>query len=221
VSGKQESIMQLHTSHGTALLILGLLFSLPQPAFAQDGGTYCVGPSYLAYELAQPAIYDSTHGVSPARHSLHVLPLDATGTIGVVQDAPLPVFTVHGMQCLATQVRLLGWDSLYTMPWTAASLGPLTRQGAPWAGRGASRASLPDFPDSTLWHGWSPQAVDTVLLPLTAGQAKWGLTIEARESNAAMCEYRIETRLVRFATAQRPPASKILYNEVRPGECGE
>jgi hypothetical protein len=202
--------------------LLIALLGLARPASAQSDGTYCVGSSYLAYELARPQTYDSLHGVSSARHTLQVISIAGDGAIGPTRTVALPPFTVHGLQCLPEQVRILGWDSLYTVPYSAAgTLGPIASTVAPWAGQGASRPPFPGFSDSTLWHGWDQQAVDTVLLPLTAAHARWALTITAIESDPARCRFRVTARLVRFATAHRPRASRTVYDDDLAGECGE
>jgi hypothetical protein len=136
-----------------------------QPAYAQSDGTYCVGPTYLAYERARPPAYDSLHGTIPPLHTLHILRVDASGAIATHLKINLPFFTVHGMQCLPANVRVLGWDSLYTIGFAGAAPYSVTADVAPWAGQGSSRPALAEYPDSTLWHGWNPAAVVTVLLP--------------------------------------------------------
>jgi hypothetical protein len=128
------------------LRILSVLLLLPRSGQAQEGGTFCVGPSYLADELVVQETYDSAHGVTPARHSLYLVWPDSTGFMGRRRLAPLPIFVVHGMQCLAEQVRLLGWDSLYAVPVTASRIGALSSEAAPWAGQGPRALACPTFP---------------------------------------------------------------------------
>lgn len=206
----------------TRLACLWLLLSgHQQPAYAQSDGTYCVGPAYLAYERARPPAYDSLHGAIPPLHTLHVLRVDTSGAIATHLRINLPFFTVHGMQCLPAHVRVLGWDSLYTITVAGAAPYSVTTDVAPWAGQGSSRPALPEYPDSTLWHGWNPAAVVTVLLPLTANRHRLALSITGRETSQQMCRYRVTTRLVLVGATQPPRDSPVLYNEVLPGECGE
>jgi hypothetical protein len=203
------------------LRILSVLLFLPRSGQAQEGGTFCVGPSYLAYELVVQETYDSAHGVTPARHSLYLVWPDSTGFMGRHRLAP-PTY----LRCPRNAVSRgagaplrMGFP-VYRSGYCLAHRRAQLRGGTlGWAG--TSRPGLPDFPDSTLWHGWDPQAADTVRVPLTAGAASWALIVTAHETAPGRCEYQVETRLVRFATPLRPRAAAVLYKQVRHGECGE
>lgn len=189
--------------------------------YGQTDGAYCVGPSYLAYERARPLVYDSVHGAIPPRHVLHLLRMDSAGTVAMHVQIELPTFTVHGMQCLSSHVGILGWDSLYTVEIAGSPPYSVNARSAPWAAQGSSRLPLHEYPDSTLWHGWSVSQVTTVPLPLTAHNRHYALRITARETSPQKCLYRVLTQLVPLGAVRSSQSPIVLYDEVRHGECGE
>src|SRR5882762_2732221 len=120
--------------------------ALAAPVRADEDGSFCIGPNYIAYELSL--------SVTPGQreHALYVVSLTDSGGIGRPSKIGLPRFQVHGLRCTGTSVELLGWDSLYTVPVgrTGAAPPAPVAQAAPWANQ-ANRRLPQGFTSAGFW----------------------------------------------------------------------
>lgn len=73
-----------------AVVVAALAWCLSAPAFGDSDGYYCVGPSYLAYQLSFSA--------PVSRHTLFIVPLPPEGDEISISSIALPEFQVHGLQ---------------------------------------------------------------------------------------------------------------------------
>lgn len=191
------------------------LSALASPAQANGDGSFCIGPDYIAYELAPIVV--------PGRreHVLHVVSLTDSGGIGHPLRIGLPIFVVHGIRCKETSVELLGWDSLYTVPVRDADAAP-TAQGAPWANQ-SDRRLPPGYTRTTFWV-WSAalraSRSDTLALAVEATARRFVLTRDITENRQGPCLYNLRAQVVEFDPRGRALGSLVLADEIRHRECG-
>jgi hypothetical protein len=89
-------------------LLIGLLLLVPlETARADSEGYYCTGPGFVAWETRFRS--------SPAEHVLHLVRFSHATGIAAAERVVLPDFQVHGMSCSAGMVRLVGWDSHFSV----------------------------------------------------------------------------------------------------------
>ena len=197
----------------SAVLVGIALSVLAKPAQADDDGSFCIGPNYIAYELS--------FGLGPIGHALYVVSLTDSGGIGRPTRIRLPGFQVHGLRCNRTSVELLGWDSLYTVAVGRIAAVPVA-QAAPWANQ-ADRRLPQGFATTGFWVG-SPALragrPDSLRLPVEATARRFLLvrTITANPQTACLYDHRGE--VVELDTAGRPLGSLVLVDRERHGECG-
>ena len=195
-----------------ALVTLGFA----RVARADSDGYYCIGPRYLAYELA----------LSHPRqaHVLYVVQLGGSHGIGQRATLELPLFQVHGMRCRSDAVELLGWDSLYTVRLGDSPQLSLAATVAPWAGRGTSRQPLADYPSANL-GAWSEAArvgqPDSIPLAIQSSSHRFVLYFDVRPHPTQACRYKLSTRLVALDQSGRAVRSLTLFDGIGTMECGE
>ncbi len=172
-------------------------------ARADSDGYYCVGDSYLAYELrvSQPQLDDQ-----------HVLMILRAGPDQSIQELTiaLPDFQVHAMRCRAGTVDLAGWDAVHTADLSSNSLGvsrtPLPRPG-----------DTPAWPNTNLAQ-WNAKArnLGSELLELP-WEVPHFVKIDI-ESTPTHCVRRLTTRLYRSGTTS--PVKTLVERDFNI-ECGE
>ena len=181
-------------------------------ARADSDGYYCVGPNYIAYEL-QLAQHEHNH-------SLHVFRLNDSTGISARTTIVLPRFQVHGMRCEPDAIKLLGWDSLYTVS-IAGPRPTVAVTVAPWVS--TSRQRLPGFDDANL-GAWSKPVrayrSDTIPVQINATRYRFVLAIDVKPHPTSKCEFLVVTRLVQLDSNARAVQSVVLFDGDAPRECG-
>ena len=192
------------------------LSALAAPAQADDDGSFCIGPNYIAYELSL--------SVSPGKreHALYVVSLTDSGGIGRPSKLGLPRFQVHGLRCNRTSVELLGWDSVYTVPVGRTDARPVAQAGS-WANQSDRR--LPQgFTSAGFWVG-SPALragrPDTLRLPVEAAARRFLLVRDVTANPQNPCLYNLRGQVVAFDSSGRALGSLVLVDRERHRECGE
>jgi len=202
----------------SAVLVGIAVSALAPPAQADDDGSFCIGPNYIAYELSL--------NVTPGQreHALYVVSLTDSGGIGEPSKVGLPRFQVHGLRCTRTSVELLGWDSLYTVPVgrTGAAPPAPVAQAAPWANQ-ADRRLPQGFTSAGFWV-WTPALragrPDTLRLPVEAVARRFLLIRDLTPNPQSRCLYNLRGQLVAVDTSARAPDSLVLVDRERHRECG-
>jgi len=208
----------------SAVLVGIAVSALAAPAQADDDGSFCIGPNYIAYELSV--------SVAPGQreHALYVVSLTDSGGISRPSTIGLPRFQVHGLRCTRTPVELLGWDSLYTVPVGRTGAAPPAppappapvAQAAPWANQ-ADRRLPQGFTSAGFWV-WTPALragrPDTLRLPVEAAARRFLLVREVTANPQNRCLYNLRGQVVAFDTSARPPDSLVLVDRERHRECG-
>jgi hypothetical protein len=197
-------------------LLSGIACSaLATAAQANGDRTFCIGPSYIAYELRSG---------TPREHALYVVTLTDSAAIGRPLKIRLPDIVVHAIRCNPTSVELLGWDSLYTVavePTRAAAAAPVA-QVAPWASQ-ADRRPPPGYTIATLWTG-SPNLragrPDTIPMSATATTRRFALVRDIRNDPQSRCLYNLRAQVVELDKDGRQLGSLVLVDAVRNRECG-
>lgn len=175
-----------------------LLLLITLAARADSDGYYCVGGSYLAYELRDDG-----------QHALIIL-RGGPGQAIQERTIALPDFQVHAMRCGNGTVDLAGWDAVYTAALTSNSPGvsrtPLSHSG-----------DIPAWPITNLAQ-WNAKArssgSETVEIP-------WKVPHLVKihiESTPSPCVRRLTARLYRSGT---PSPVKTLVERDFKIECGE
>lgn len=86
-------------------MTVALLLILAGSALHADSdGYFCVGPTYLAYEIKVES--------DPPAHHLYIVRAAVDGTLRKARRT-IPDFQVHGMRCESDVVLLDGWDATY------------------------------------------------------------------------------------------------------------
>ena len=195
-------------------VLVGIAFSaLVGRAQADDDGSFCIGPTYIAYELSVSA--------APIQHALYVVSLTDSGGIGQPLTIGLPRFQVHGLRCNRTSVEVLGWDSLYTVPVGPPTAAPVV-QAAPWANQPDRR--LPEgFTRAGLWVWNSALRAgrpDTLRLPVEASARRFLLVRGITANPQNPCLYNLRGEVVEVDLSGRPRGSRLLVDRERRRECG-
>ncbi len=197
----------------SAVLVGIAVSALAAPAQADDDGSFCIGPNYIAYELS--------FSVAPSAHALYVVSLTDSAGIGRPSTIGLPRFQVHGLRCTRTSVELPGWDSLYTVPVGRTGAAPVA-QAAPWANQ-ANRRLPQGFTSAGFWV-WTPALragrPDTLRLPVEAAARRFLLVRDVTANPQNPCLYNLRGQMVAFDTSARPPDSLVLVDRERHRECG-
>lgn len=183
-----------------AVLLLWITVAAALAARADSDGYYCVGGSYLAYELrlAQPQPDD--------RHVLVILRAEPDQSIRE-RTIALPDFQVHAMRCGNDTVDLAGWDAVHTVDVTTIGV---TRTPLP------SPGDIPAWTNTNLaqWSGARSSGSGMVELPWAVPHL---LKIHI-ESTPSPCVSRLTTRLYRSGTTS--PVKTLVERDFRT-ECGE
>jgi len=192
------------------------LSAVAAPAQADDDGSFCIGPNYIAYELSL--------SVAPGEreHALYVVSLTDSGGIGRPSKVGLPRFQVHGLRCNRTSVAVLGWDSLYTVPVGRTDARPVA-QTASWANQ-ADRRLPQGFTSVGFWMGSSALRAgrpDTLRLPVEAAGRRFLLVRDVRANPQNPCLYNLRGQVVTVDSSGRALGSLVLVDLERHRECGE
>ena len=195
--------------------ILGVIAwsAMSSPLAAQDDGSFCIGPTFIAYALSS--------NVAPLEFALHVVSLTDSGGIGRPSTIRLHRFTVHGSRCNPTSVELLGWDSLYVVPVGQPGAAPVARV-ATWTSQAQRR--LPDgFTAASFWIGTPALRAgrpDSLRVPVEAAARRFLLVRTITPNPQNPCLYNLRSEVVESDASGRPLGSLLLVDRERHRECG-
>jgi hypothetical protein len=176
-------------------------------AHADSDGYFCIGPSYVAYEL-------SFSGPLPNKHQLHIVRLNDQSNWKDAYVLELPEFQTQGMMCSESTVKVLAWDAIYTASWTSTDSRPSITAKSIQPGK---------FSDSEI-----PQLIDNFIsrrsrliwLSTLSTEYSFLLWIESVPDQNVKCQFQVRSWIER-RRGQKVIDAKVLYTGAQPAECGE
>jgi hypothetical protein len=189
------------------ILVIFALIGLSTAAQADSDGYFCIGPSYIAYEL-------SFSGPAPHKHQLHIIRLTDQRSWREPYTLNLPEFQTQGMMCSESVVKVLGWDAIYSASWTGADSRPSIATKSIEPGK-FDNSEIPRLIDNFIR---SPSRL--VWLSASSTEYSFLLRIEALPDRNNKCQVQVRSYIERRRGVQVID-EKVLYTGVQPTECGE
>lgn len=195
------------TPHLRTLVAILALAAISLSAHADSDGYFCVGPTYLAYEL-------SFSGNAPLGHQLHIVQLGDGEQWNTPVVVDLPEFQTQAMNCTDFGVTILAWNALYDVKWRG-------RRGRPSV---TARAIQPGTPDATGMF----QRTESLVLgpsrrtPLKSSGIEYSFVLVTEMSSLAdlPCEMHVRSVIQRIR-GESVIDEHILYSGTKGAECGE
>ena len=192
------------------LVLLGLTL-LGLPALADSDGNFCIGPSYLAYEIS--------FSIEPAGHRLYILRFDDPANWKEPLRLNLPDFNPPPMRCEAHTIVLAGWDAIHHVSWQEESPEALSLRSEP---KEPGPSDMSRFPDAigSLTLGIPGREEYSASLPSDDPVYRYRLTVSRERDATRPCIWNVRAYIGQQVSNDVVDELELFAGQM-PAECGE